>query len=795
MRAAREPERGSEREGGAEGREGAAGHACLRGVDEQAPRQIYQCMVTRRKALRQMGSAGVGFALLGPASHRRGPGSRASGRAAQVAAAALGPATLRVSVLPAGAGLDPIPLDGALVDGEWAPQAVLSAGFPARAAVGGFRVEVLADPLRIRLARPEGRLLPELEVDLDTGVLVFGMGEGPLLGMGQGGPQFDRRGAVHTMRSGQGGYELRTHGGVVPVQWLVSTDGWALWVHHPLGSFDLTGTRGRFVPPETSPLPLDLFLVESADPTVILGEWARLTGHPEMPPLWSFGYQQSHRTLSGPDEVRWVARTLREKRLPCDTLIYLGTGFTPSGWNTNNGEFTWNPATFPDPEGLLAELHGMNFRVVLHTVLEGRRLKGTVADPCPRRPEPGGTGSGREWPDEQQVACYWPIHREVFAQGVDGWWPDQGDGLDAPSRLARIRMYREGMQTDRPGERPFALHRNGHAGMARYAPFLWSGDVYSTWETLRTHVSVAVNTGLSGIPWWGTDIGGFVPTPEYTGELHVRWFQFGAFCPLFRAHGRTWHLRLPWGWNTGELGHNEIANYRGGAGNPDLSELRNPEVEPICRKYLELRSRLMPYLYTAARETHDTGLPVMRALWLHHPDDAFAAARGDEYLWGRDLLVAPVTEPRLRRRRLYLPRGLWHDFWTGEVVHGGREIARAVDLETLPLYVRAGAVVPFGPVRQHVDEPSEDPLTLVVFPGADGGGAVYEDDGRSFAYREGAWMRLLTAWDDDRRTLTLCLAPGSRTFAPWPRRLLVRIAPGTSTREVLFDGSPIEIAL
>ena len=135
--------------------------------------------------------------------------------------------------------------------------------------------------------------------------------------------------------------------------------------------------------------------------------------------------------------------------------------------------------------------------------------------------------------------------------GVDGFWPDQGDGLDAASRLNRNRMYWEGSQLWRPDERPFALHRNGYAGMQRYAAYLWTGDVRSRWETLKTHVPVAVNTGLSGIPYWGTDIGGFIPTSEYTGELHVRWFQFGAFCPSFRAHGRHWHLRLPWGWDGG----------------------------------------------------------------------------------------------------------------------------------------------------------------------------------------------------------------------------------------------------
>src|SRR5712691_418890 len=203
--------------------------------------------------------------------------------------------------------------------------------------------------------------------------------------------------------------------------------------------------------------------------------------------------------------------------------------------------------------------------------------------------------------DEQEASCYWNAHRKDFAMGVDGWWPDEGDPLDISSRLVRNRMYWEGPQLDRPNERPFALHRNGYAGMQRYASFLWSGDVYSTWETLKIQVPIGINTSLTGIPYWGTDIGGFVPTKEFTAELYLRWFQFGAFCTLFRSHGRAWKLRLPWGWNTGDPGPVEISNYSE-ADIPDSSQLHNEQVEPICRKYLDLRYRMLPYLYSAVRE-------------------------------------------------------------------------------------------------------------------------------------------------------------------------------------------------
>jgi alpha-glucosidase/alpha-D-xyloside xylohydrolase len=237
----------------------------------------------------------------------------------------------------------------------------------------------------------------------------------------------------------------------------------------------------------------------------------------------------------------------------------------------------------------------------------------------------------------------------------------------------------------------------------------------------------------------------------------------------------------------------ELRGYTGGAANPDPSELRNPDVEPICRTYLELRYRMLPYIYTAARECCDTGLPMMRAMWLHHPDDPEAVKRGDQFFWGRDLLVAPVVEKGATSRRLYLPRGSWFDYWTEERAAGGREIDRAVDLATMPLYVRAGAVLPLDPVRQYSDERVDGPLTLVVYPGADGRSALYEDDGMSFEHKRGAFMRLEMAWSDARRTLRLSLAHGSRMRAPQPRRIELRVAGERGTRSVSFDGSPVVV--
>jgi alpha-glucosidase/alpha-D-xyloside xylohydrolase len=223
--------------------------------------------------------------------------------------------------------------------------------------------------------------------------------------------------------------------------------------------------------------------------------------------------------------------------------------------------------------------------------------------------------------------------------------------------------------------------------------------------------------------------------------------------------------------------------------------LHNEQVEPICRKYLELRYRLMPYLYSLVRETSRTGVPIMRAMWLHYPDDRDAVARGDQYLWGRDILVAPVVEKGARSRRLYLPQGNWFDFWTEQRVVGGKEIERAVDLATTPLYVRAGAVIPMGPVKQFTAQPDDGPLSVTVYPGADGSFDLFEDDGHSFEYRRGGWMGISFKWSDGSRRVSLSLTPGSRMRPPMPRHIEVRLAGSQKAQGITFDGRPLTVQL
>jgi alpha-glucosidase/alpha-D-xyloside xylohydrolase len=642
-------------------------------------------------------------------------------------------------------------------------------------ALGKLRVQLKPEPLTVSISGSSGKVAQELIIAEADGAISFRV-NAPVLGLGEGAQQFDRRGALYAMKDGWGAWDRPVLGSWIAVPFLIGTDGWALFVHHPWGQFDLRTREGRFTPAaDQQNLPLELFVIAWDKPADVLQEYARLTGRTPMPPKWALGYMQSHRTLSGPDEVIQVARMFRDKKLPCDALIYLGTGYCPAGWNLGHGSLEFNPKTFDKPAELIDQLHKLNFRVVLHQNRAPRTLFGqSVID-----------ANHSNKPDS--IAGYWNRHRGAFALGVDGWWPDDGDELPRESRIARHRMYYDGPLHDRPEVRPWSLHRTGYAGVNRYGGWIWSGDIDSRWKTLAAQVSVGQNHSLSISPYWGSDTGGFFPTQELTGELYVRWFQFSAFCPSFRAHGRTWHLRLPWGWNTGEFGPIE------GPQGPDARELRNAEVEPICRKYLELRYRLLAYNYTLCREAYDTGLPLIRALWLHYPNDDRAVRRGDAYLWGRDLLVAPVTAKGMSERALYLPEGDWYDFWTHERHAGSREFTRVVDLATLPLFVRAGAILPLDPPRQYLSQSTDQPTTLRIYSGRDGQFRLYEDDGSTLDYLKGKFVWTRMKWSDRERRLTIEPENENSAFQPDPKTFVVELIPGDQRQTVRYTGKRLEV--
>jgi alpha-glucosidase/alpha-D-xyloside xylohydrolase len=672
---------------------------------------------------------------------------------------------------------------------------------PATVEVGGMKVTVQPSPLRVTFSAPDGAAIQELTFQDDGGV-DFRLDGQPVLGLGGGGPkpekgqdwrrqpvEFDRRGRLHAM---QPRWQSGAYGSRNPVPLLVGTGGWGLFFATPWGRIDLREpASGRFLPvaaqdlgetrqtfgnqqknlgkglpPRSTFVPglLDVFVFDARRPADLVKDIATISGAAAMPPKWALGYMQSHRTLEDDAQMVGIVETFREKRIPLDAVIYLGTGFTPRGWNTMQPSFDVNPAVFQrDPKRVFADLHAHHVNVVLHMVPWDR-------DKLPVL-------------DDAHMPDYWKQHEPLVKAGVDGWWPDEGDWLDLHERLERHRLYHDGPLSTQPDRRPWSLHRNGYLGIARWGGWIWSGDTDSAWKALEAQVAVALNASLSLSPYWGSDIGGFFTKPELTGELYARWFQFGAFCPSFRSHGQDWWARLPWAWGLGKQGVRETKNA------PPTSALNDPEIEKIARRYAELRYQLLSYNYSLAWETRQTGLPFMRALWLHYPDDGKARGIGSEYLWGRDLLVAPVFEKGATTRKVHLPAGTWYDWWTGKKIAGGREITREVDLATMPIYARAGAIIPLDPVRQYTGEPVKAPLTLRIFPGADGSFTLYEDDGSSLDYLEGKFALTAFAWDDKARTLTI------QPRSPAVRAQTFRIVLGGREKTVAYRGKPVSIVL
>jgi alpha-glucosidase/alpha-D-xyloside xylohydrolase len=376
--------------------------------------------------------------------------------------------------------------------------------------------------------------------------------------------------------------------------------------------------------------------------------------------------------------------------------------------------------------------------------------------------------------------------------GIDAWWPDEGDWFDLFERIKRHQLYYQGPLSTEPNERPWSLHRNGHLGIAQWGGWVWSGDTQAAWKTLEGQIAVGLNHSLSIGPYWGSDTGGFytnVNPPELTGELYARWFQFSAFNPSFRSHGRIWRLRVPWGWGLSDYGDTETQNFP-----PPKSELNNQAIEPVCQKYANLRYQLIPYTYTLAAEARETGLPFMRAMWLHYPQDTKARGLGDQFLWGRDMLVAPVYTKGATSREVYLPTGDWYDWWTNEKQTGGKTVTRSVDLDTMPIYARAGAIIPFDPVRQYLEEPVTDPTTIRVFAGANGDYRWYEDDGKTQEYLAGkfAWTNL--KWDDGAKRLTIQRDTSAGTLEATPRKLVVELLPAGTKKEIDYDGKTATVS-
>lgn len=644
--------------------------------------------------------------------------------------------------------------------------------------------------LRLDLSTMEARERLRLSFEI--------VGEQHFYGLGQGGQPLDRLGAARRLWNC---HVNHGPGGDIGIPLLLSHLGYGLFFDNPrLAFIDAGKSHDRIcLDYEAEAGAFDLYYLGGSDLRDVLRTIADLLGHAPMPPRWSLGYMQSTRHFDGPEEVRSLATTLREKQLPSDALIFLSTYSDGKGWNRAVGSLDYEPAIFPEPAATIAEFRKQGFRTITHEypaihedspLFKEAAARGFLLDDGYDRVTPAARPSTSYYKGQRFIdfakpeagRWWWDQHRGLVADGVEGWWLDGGEGPTAPAVLARPdgatlhnrydllrqQAFSEGEARDNPDRRPFLLCRSGGAGMQRFGAGCWSGDINNTWATLEAQPSLGLNMGLSGVPLWGTDIGGFYPVAPQTGELFVRWFQFGAFTPVFRCHGHRWRMHVP--------------------------SAYGPEVEAICRHYLGLRYRLMPYTYTLAWQAHTRGLPMMRALAITYPDDAQVLDRSSEYLWGDDILVAPVTRDGARHWPVTLPKGRWYDFWTGEVHDGGRAVSVAAPLDRLPLFIRGGAIIPMGPIVQNLAGYAPEEITLLIYPDGSSSFTLYEDDGETNAYRSGTYA--LTKFSSivgaDEVLLRVGAAEGDRSIVPAGRVYTVQLFAPLTPGSVAVNGRPAE---
>ena len=534
-------------------------------------------------------------------------------------------------------------------------------------------------------------------------------------------------------------------------------------------------------------------VAEALDYVVIAGHgdeitaaYRQLTGAVPLMPRWALGYIHCRERYKSQAELLANAAEFRTRHLPLDVIVQDWQYWGRHGWNA----MRFDEADYPDPAAMMQTLHESNTRLML-SVWSKVDPKSEVGRAFVER---GLFIPGTDWVDffnPAAAAFYWENFRtRLVPLGIDAWWLDatEPENDDLASRRTHLgpgetvrniyplfvsRTAYEGLRRDAPDRRAFILTRSAFPGQQRYASATWSGDIGHSWDTLRRQVAAGLDYVVTGLPWWTTDTGGFFRpgAGQYTSaeyrERFLRWLQFSTFTPLMRVHGYQTDTEP---WRYGETFESET------------------------RRWLDLRYRLLPYTYSEAARVSFAGSTLMRPFVLDFPGDRQALDQNAEYMFGRALLVAPVLAPGVAEWSVYLPEnpGGWYDFWTGGHTDGGRTLQVAAPLERMPLFVRAGSIVPLGPVIQHTAEQPAAPLELRIYPGANATFTLYYDDGETYAYEHGERATCELTWDDATRTLRLGARQGSFPGMAPARRFELRLfgaGQQTPSRTITYDGS------
>ena len=556
----------------------------------------------------------------------------------------------------------------------------------------------------------------------------------------------------------------------------------------------------------------------------ILSRYAELTGHLPLPPAWALGNQQSRWSYYPDTVAEEVVRQYRQHDLPLDVL-YLDIHYM-QGYRV----FTWDTTRFPNPKAFTEKLKQQGVKVVpivdpgvKYQPPSSGASSGGAANPelAPQdksyyvynqglaqnyflKRKDGNHYIGEVWPGESVYVDYtleaarrwWgDLHRAYTDNGIAGIWNDMNEPSDFVDQTGKMQMdvvnydegeysthaknrnlfallmaraTREGLERLQPDKRPYIITRAGYAGYQRYTT-TWTGDNTSTWEAMALSIPMFQSLGLSGVAFVGTDVGGFIGRCD--GEMLTRWYQVGFLTPMCRNHMQIdSYDHEPW----------RFGKY----------------YEDIIRKYLKLRYRLLPFLYTTLEEAARTGVPVFRPLLLNYQQDGNTLDLDDQFMIGSDLLVAPILKRDLTSRMVYLPQGTWIDYWTGKRITGGSMTRVEAPIETVPMFVRAGAIIPMGPEMNYVGEKPADPMTFMIYPDENGQAAtaLYEDDGVSPAYRQGVFRRTPVSVSRSGNGFQIEVGAREGSYNPKPRNLIFIVKSMSAPRQVLVDGKPLAAA-
>ncbi len=527
----------------------------------------------------------------------------------------------------------------------------------------------------------------------------------------------------------------------------------------------------------------------------VVAGYRLLTGTAPLFPKWAYGFWQCREHYSSQEEILDAAEGFRSRHIPVDLIIQDWQYWGKWGW----GAYQFDPVAYPDPAQLIKKLHQLNFHFMVSVWPDP---KGEVLDELEKHHGIiDDTGYIDEFYSEARSIRWAYLKRYMFDIGVDAWWQD---GEEANGQVRNHEVYvdnvgrvsgnsytyyypqaanesiYEGQRATGSTKRVVQSGKTATLGFQRYAAVTWSGDVHGSWQALRQQIPAGLNLSIGGIPYWTTDTGGFFRTkdqylsPEYN-RLLIRWFQYSTFCPILRIHGFKTATEM-WKW-------------------------------PLAYKYLlmydKFRYRMLPYIYSEAWRITGDDDTLMRPLVADFPHDRNVHNIGDQYMFGDVFMVAPITAPVLSRS-VYLPKSVeWTDFWTGQSFTGNRQLRVNAPLEQIPLFVRAGAILPLGPDMEYATQKPEDPIELRIYPGANGSFVLYEDENDNYDYEKGLYATIPFTWNDASQTLTI----GSRSGGfPGMRKdrtfLVVVVRPGHGTgmdltlqpdRVVHYSGNPEDI--